>query len=1011
MNQIDYKYYVTIGGTGETEVHPLGEFRISYDRIPDPCYDLRRVFKGDMIFVDDYKNNWLDFTTIKNTPSSTEIKIKIRSSTDSYVSDWWSGYFYSWMCEHDLDDCSLKITPNPDDYYRPLLEKADENYNILEASPTYSVFDSIANVLGSFQQIEGRISKERLTITEASGTCANLPDSGSPNYYPTYIADNNISYASNPSDMGWNLVYSVYDYVSGDEWDVTTKWVRVYEIVEAGSQTANFVEAETCGSEFYLFKKYVNPYFNGTTSASVVDSCIKTNCCYMGNNPATITLKKTISNRLRGVKDIISGIISFLGFNGSYLSKFYENHNAGNTWNYVTHVDPNPLNDMVMGQKSDVRNQTEDGKSGVENINDSSPATLGNITFAQLMLMLRKLHDIRWKVDTNGNLIIEHSSWFAEELGNIDLFAEINPTSEKSYSFKKNKYKYVEPLLPRFEKFSFQESRSIINVNLPTSDYIKTSGFSNHVIEYAEQNTTPEQTIEYNNDLLVTDTNLIYVANSQISSNGFVLFERGANLTYRAFTLTNNVNLSWMFLIPEYWTYKRVLTTGNLYQDLGLTDKDADCGFYESLTFNSIQRNIEQEDIEYKLCGNSLDVTKLVRTGLGESMIDGGEFDMETGWINFHFKLDAINLQSARIWLNAYNAGSVTLKFMISTYNVVTLDWNDGTTQELTGDDTLDTYNHTYSPTFTGYTKISGDVDRVLEFWNTNSTIGGDMSKLDRFTSLKTLHLENSGMTGSLKSIKPCTKLTYINIDNTTFNGSVNDFNLFENLTEISFSGSSITGNVASLDMSKMTAVDGSNTSIDYTYEEFTLLDGASIDFSDCNLTATQVDNFIIGINAGGAINGTLIMDGNNAARTSASDTDYVSLVGKGWTLTFNVVDSWTNQGYDVFTVDGLDIDDAQNTGGGLASCKSNLLSVISGETYRVTFDLSNSSFPPVPNMSCVLSNISGGNVSNLVNITPSNGSKSMDFTVTSTDNAGLLLNTGSQLCQFTLTNFGMIKL
>jgi len=56
----------------------------------------------------------------------------------------------------------------------------------------------------------------------------------------------------------------------------------------------------------------------------------------------------------------------------------------------------------------------------------------------------------------------------------------------------------------------------------------------------------------------------------------------------------------------------------------------------------------------------------------------------------------------------------------------------------------------------------------------------------------------------------------------------------------------------------------------------------------DLGLTSTEVDNFIIDLEDGAPADGTLVIGGTNAARTSASDDEVTSLENDGWTITVN---------------------------------------------------------------------------------------------------------------------------
>ena len=63
---------------------------------------------------------------------------------------------------------------------------------------------------------------------------------------------------------------------------------------------------------------------------------------------------------------------------------------------------------------------------------------------------------------------------------------------------------------------------------------------------------------------------------------------------------------------------------------------------------------------------------------------------------------------------------------------------------------------------------------------------------------------------------------------------------------------------------------------------------GIDLRFYDCALIAAEVDLVLIDLNTAGGINGTVLIDGTNAARTAASDVAKAALLVNGWAITVN---------------------------------------------------------------------------------------------------------------------------
>lgn len=238
------------------------------------------------------------------------------------------------------------------------------------------------------------------------------------------------------------------------------------------------------------------------------------------------------------------------------------------------------------------------------------------------------------------------------------------------------------------------------------------------------------------------------------------------------------------------------------------------------------------------------------------------------------------------------NTTSLTLR--VDSDRKINICWGDGDVTEITGDDNEYTYQHNYTTQekfgiwINGeieYIKyliaesqswIEGDLANFVGFSTTllerirfsNTSIGGNILHLANYTGLKFFTFGNTNVVGVLYDIRYLISLQFLYLFNTPVSGDLLDLNNFPSVSTFAMY----------------------NTSCDqYTSGVLPDWTGSNIRIEDNNLSSTEVDNFIINLDAAVGIGGgTLRIDGNNAARTSASDAEYASLIAKGWTIFVN---------------------------------------------------------------------------------------------------------------------------
>lgn len=142
-----YTFFLTVGSS-VTEVFPLNFLESTLiDEQESNRIFYRRKFNGSLTFVNSNGDDDFDLLyVIQQTYPCSKLLFEIKKNGVNY----WSGYFSVSEGEFDFDKCTFSVTPLPDDDYADLLDKADDQYNIL----TLSAFQTSA---GSFVYTRNRL--------------------------------------------------------------------------------------------------------------------------------------------------------------------------------------------------------------------------------------------------------------------------------------------------------------------------------------------------------------------------------------------------------------------------------------------------------------------------------------------------------------------------------------------------------------------------------------------------------------------------------------------------------------------------------------------------------------------------------------------------------------------------------------------------------------------------------------------------------------------------------------
>jgi hypothetical protein len=257
-------------------------------------------------------------------------------------------------------------------------------------------------------------------------------------------------------------------------------------------------------------------------------------------------------------------------------------------------------------------------------------------------------------------------------------------------------------------------------------------------------------------------------------------------------------------------------------------------------------------------------------------------------------------------------ADNIKFTINIPTGESVIFDWGDGNSTTASGTGSNQDVTHSYSGSSTYVINITGDLVNLSYFRCNNTSVSGEVSQFKILTSLTTLslyytkisgeltdlsslinltYLSLSGtlITGNLTGVSTLSTLKYLNLSGTSLADNVSKLNALTSLTYLNLGNTSVSGNVSGLStLTNLTYLSLNATSVSVTTDSLAAWSGISFNIVNCNLTSTEVDNLIIKLNDAGGSNGTLTANGNNAARTSASDSARTALINRGWTVTTN---------------------------------------------------------------------------------------------------------------------------
>jgi len=147
----------------------------------------------------------------------------------------------------------------------------------------------------------------------------------------------------------------------------------------------------------------------------------------------------------------------------------------------------------------------------------------------------------------------------------------------------------------------------------------------------------------------------------------------------------------------------------------------------------------------------------------------------------------------------AYTGTEFAFKFKLPSSKSVKLNWGDGTSETVVGQDsTLITKTSAYAGVGTYYFSVTGDaLDLTYIDISAQVFVSGDVSSWSALTNLTYLRCNSTSVSGDVSSWSALTNLTHLRCYSTSVSGDVSSWSALTNLTLLYCSFTSVSGDVS----------------------------------------------------------------------------------------------------------------------------------------------------------------------------------------------------------------------
>jgi len=589
------KYYISFNaGVDWTEFWPSNTPALKLTREPQEAFKRWRIDKFKIVrsknssVIDIIAGMFYD-----KTDFGTDIKYKIQDlGTDKF-------YFVAPVISGSFDDekSVYEVNPEPDDLYRPILQKyqkkwdnttllfglSDNFYYPVIASSlfTNSTFDTFTDVAKLVNYTHtGAVPGEQVAGNDITNT---------PNGRVVTIIISNLSYTGTAPTM------VLVDAPSGTEYSnkVNITANGRYELLMAGVPA-------TVQLEFAV----VN--ISGVSRSGSFN--------YLVYNP-------TAAQSGEYVYDILDAIINGANyFNLSYtiVSTILWNDALGTDppASIDTYITANPTNDYVL-EAAAIWNNLWLSRTDVLTTDKEENIEL---SLKDLMDILKLKLRLWWLIDEDGSFRIEHEKYLREYDPQIDLTSATYDADKPEIDNKVYNYEQAD----LYNQINFSEN------NASYTDWITFAK-----IEYPILATSLNVK---DIDLQGVSTDALYISENpdDANSNGLILLRLDANdcVQLDASMITAGVyypnqKLSWAWLTDNYMNYFAEAETG--------TNEEG------AHTFTHVKEFLKQKKIKFRYSGTLL-WYKPLTLSKGVGWIEDAEYDPESGMYSVNVGFDPYNL-------------------------------------------------------------------------------------------------------------------------------------------------------------------------------------------------------------------------------------------------------------------------------------------------------------------------------------------------------------------------------
>lgn len=580
------------------DVHPLNPSKFTEEE--DLSFGLiakRRKLATDLVFVGadfDY------FRAIERdaTRRCEEIFIRRQWKCGGVWKTIWTGSFSTGSGSWDFDNCQFTVKPEVVDRYTCLIKNLQRKFNALQVGPV----DAAAVIIPSLEiaicttvgftpdPLDG--CDQFGDITTSSWIDGWTPATTSivgpgPSQINFFWRERRQTFCVNgnpvpPPGSGWTL------FQDNCGVDGTAVYVRPTTIswTFGAPQAGTMLDGQplppdsSCVWTFVGIGGVDDPFAAG-------DDRLPYYVCLSAGDATEL-------NRSRLLMDVLRYGLQQAGCPvADVVSDFFEENPVGDSpgyvsgKNYVTSED-NEVSALLLLQNSDAADPDA-----------TNPATLGEMTLKDLLMMLVQSFQVLWDIDADGNLRIEHWSYWNYPVGLVlqDYEKRVEPLA----------YRHSNNEVPPQERLSFQQAqgRDFVGVDIEYSGPCVLQ--DSEAKEYSVPGFTSDLAFMITDPTEVTKTGFTVLASQFDGIRYNVLLRHGA----LSGDLLTNGPLSVANLQDAFWRHNRYLPTGRMNK----VDE----------TFLGILPNTEQSGVGLSLCCDAagVDSSKRVKTVLGTTRLGG----------------------------------------------------------------------------------------------------------------------------------------------------------------------------------------------------------------------------------------------------------------------------------------------------------------------------------------------------------------------------------------------------